>query len=87
MPGQPLDKILHNAQRHRQVGRRAGRTALAGEELHHDRLGGLGVPTIAWANLGHGGHVQTFPLGVPAELDADARTLSFLEPPLQPATV
>ncbi len=59
------------------------------EQVHPvlvDRLGDLGVPMIAWANLGHGGHVQTFPLGVPAELDADARTLTFLEPPLQPAS-
>lgn len=51
-----------------------------------DRLGGLGVPMIAWANLGHGGHAQTFPIGVPVELDADAKTLTFLEPPLLPAT-
>jgi muramoyltetrapeptide carboxypeptidase len=49
-----------------------------------DRLGDLGVPVLAWANLGHGGHVQTFPIGVRAELDADARTLRFLEPPLEP---
>lgn len=49
-----------------------------------DRLGTLGVPMIAWANLGHGGHVQTFPVGVLAELDADARTLTLLDPPLVP---
>lgn len=49
-----------------------------------DRLGSLGVPMIAWANLGHGGHVQTFPVGVRAELDADAHTLTFLDPPLIP---
>jgi muramoyltetrapeptide carboxypeptidase len=49
-----------------------------------DRLGDLGVPVLAWANLGHGGHVQTFPIGVRAELDADARALRFLEPPLEP---
>jgi muramoyltetrapeptide carboxypeptidase len=59
------------------------------EQVHPvlaDRLGGLGVPMIAWANLGHGGHVQTFPLGVAAELDADSRTLTFLAPPLVPAS-
>jgi muramoyltetrapeptide carboxypeptidase len=58
------------------------------EQVHPvlvDRLGGLGVPMIAWANLGHGGHVQTFPIGVPAELDADARTVTFLRPPLIPS--
>jgi muramoyltetrapeptide carboxypeptidase len=47
-----------------------------------DRLGDLGVPVITGANFGHGGHVQTWPIGVPARLDADARTLTFLEPPL-----
>ena len=47
-----------------------------------ERLGGLGVPMISWANIGHGGHSQAFPLGVAAELDADARTLRYLEPPL-----
>lgn len=49
-----------------------------------DRLGDLGVPVIAWANVGHGGHFQTFPIGVSARLDADARTLHLLEPPLLP---
>ena len=47
-----------------------------------DRLGDLGVPVVTGANLGHGGHVQTWPLGVRARLDADARTVTFLEPPL-----
>ena len=47
-----------------------------------DRLGDLGVPVVTGANLGHGGHVQTWPIGVRARLDADARTLTFLEPPL-----
>jgi muramoyltetrapeptide carboxypeptidase len=59
------------------------------EEVHPvlvDRLSDLGVPVIAWANVGHGGHFQSFPIGVPAELDADARTLTVLEPPLIPVT-
>ncbi len=47
-----------------------------------DRLGDLGIPVITGVNVGHGGHVQTWPLGVPARLDADARTVTFLEPPL-----
>jgi muramoyltetrapeptide carboxypeptidase len=50
-----------------------------------ERLAPLGVPMISWANIGHGGHSQTFPIGVAAELDADARTLRYLEPPLIPA--
>ena len=51
-----------------------------------ERLGDLGVPVIAWANVGHGGYFQTFPIGVAAELDADAKTLRLLDPPLRPAT-
>ena len=37
---------------------------------------------LAWANVGHGGPFQTFPLGVAAELDADQATLRLLDPPL-----
>jgi muramoyltetrapeptide carboxypeptidase len=47
-----------------------------------DRLGDLGIPVVTGANVGHGGHVQTWPIGVRARLDADARTVTFLEPPL-----
>jgi muramoyltetrapeptide carboxypeptidase len=47
-----------------------------------DRLGDLGIPVITGANMGHGGHVQTWPIGVRARLDADARTVTYLEPPL-----
>jgi muramoyltetrapeptide carboxypeptidase len=53
-------------------------------EILTERLGGLGVPMISWADIGHGGHFQTYPLGVAAELDADARTLRLLDPPLVP---
>ncbi|MDQ2958956.1 MAG: LD-carboxypeptidase [Actinomycetota bacterium] len=49
-----------------------------------ERLAGLGVPMISWADIGHGGPFQTFPIGVAAELDADARTLRLLDPPLIP---
>lgn len=58
------------------------------EQVHSvlvDRLGDLGVPLVAWANIGHGGHAQAFPLGVRAELDADACTLRLAEPPLVPS--
>lgn len=47
-----------------------------------ERLGSLGVPMISGANLGHGGQNQTYPIGVAAELDADAHTVRLLEPPL-----
>jgi len=55
------------------------------EEILAERPGSLGVPMIAWANVGHGGYFQTFPIGVAAELDADAATLRRLQPPLRPA--
>jgi muramoyltetrapeptide carboxypeptidase len=48
-----------------------------------DRLGDLDIPVITGANLGHGGHVQTWPIGVRARLDADARAVTFLDPPLR----
>ena len=56
------------------------------EEVLTERLGDLGVPMIAWANVGHGGYFQTFPIGIAAELDADAKTLKLLDPPLRSAT-
>jgi muramoyltetrapeptide carboxypeptidase len=52
------------------------------EEILIERLGDLGVPLIAWANIGHGGHQQAYPVGIAAELDAGARTLRLLDPPL-----
>ena len=55
------------------------------QEVLAERLGDLGVPMIAWANIGHGGYFQTFPIGIAAELDADAKTLRLLDPPLVPA--
>jgi muramoyltetrapeptide carboxypeptidase len=56
------------------------------EAILTERLADLGVPMIVWANVGHGGHFQTFPLGIAAELDADARTLRLLDPPLIPTS-
>jgi muramoyltetrapeptide carboxypeptidase len=55
------------------------------EAILAERLGGLGVPMIAWANVGHGGYFQAFPIGIRAELDADTATLRLLDPPLRPA--
>jgi muramoyltetrapeptide carboxypeptidase len=49
-----------------------------------ERLGGLGVPMITGANVGHGDGTQPFPIGIAAELDADAGTLRLLDPPLEP---
>jgi muramoyltetrapeptide carboxypeptidase len=49
-----------------------------------ERLTDLGVPMIAWANIGHGGRSQTFPIGIAAELNADARRLRLPESALLP---
>ncbi|MFF1835981.1 LD-carboxypeptidase [Streptomyces sp. NPDC058231] len=47
-----------------------------------DRLGDLGAPVLAGADIGHGVPMQTFPVGVRARLDADAGTLTFDGPVL-----
>ncbi|GES28945.1 LD-carboxypeptidase [Streptomyces angustmyceticus] len=45
-----------------------------------DRLAGLGVPVAEEFGFGHGDTALTVPLGVPAELDATAGTLTFEVP-------
>lgn len=52
------------------------------QEILTERLGDLGVPVVVWANIGHGGRQQAFPLGIAAELDAGTCTLRLLDPPL-----
>ncbi len=52
------------------------------QDILTERLAPLGVPMIAWANVGHGGQVQAFPYGIAAELDAGTATLRLLDPPL-----
>lgn len=52
------------------------------EELLADRLGGLGVPVLLGADIGHGVSMQSLPMGVRARLDTGAATLTFLDPPL-----
>ena len=56
------------------------------EAILVERLGDLGAPLIVRADIGHGGRQQTDPIGTAAELDAEGRTLRFLEPPLVPTT-
>ncbi|MFJ9351852.1 LD-carboxypeptidase [Streptomyces sp. NPDC101237] len=48
-----------------------------------DRLGGLGVPVVEEFGFGHCEAALTVPLGVTAELDADAGTLTLREPALR----
>lgn len=52
------------------------------QDILAERLGSLAVPMLAWANVGHGGPFQTFPLGIAAELDAGHATLRLVDPPL-----
>jgi muramoyltetrapeptide carboxypeptidase len=52
------------------------------QDILAERLGVLAVPILAWANVGHGGPFQTFPLGIAAELDAGRATVRLLDPPL-----
>ncbi|MGC0399181.1 muramoyltetrapeptide carboxypeptidase [Streptomyces sp. SAI-126] len=48
-----------------------------------DRLGGLGVPVVEEFGFGHCEGALTMPLGVSAELDSDAGTLTLDEPALR----
>jgi len=54
------------------------------DEILAERLGTLDVPMITGANVGHGDRTQAFPIGIDAELDADAGRLRLLDPPLVP---
>jgi muramoyltetrapeptide carboxypeptidase len=53
-----------------------------GEATVVARLRELGVPMVAGLPIGHGPTALTVPLGVEAELDADAGTLTLLTDPL-----
>lgn len=50
------------------------------QEVVADRLGKLGIPVLAGLRFGHVADKSTFPVGVLAELDVAAGTLSLLEP-------
>ena len=52
------------------------------EDVLEQRLEPIGVPVLYKLPLGHGKNLATLPLGVPATLDADARTLTIDEPEL-----
>ncbi|MBB3725778.1 S66 peptidase family protein [Nonomuraea dietziae] len=58
------------------------------ERMLVERLGDLGVPVLAGADIGHNVAMQTYPIGVRARLDTEKGTLTFLEPVLtEPAQV
>ena len=50
------------------------------EEVLDDHVGPLGIPAYRGAMIGHIKRQFTLPLGIEAELDADAGTLRMLEP-------
>lgn len=52
------------------------------DRLLLDRLGDLGVPILAGADIGHGIDQQTFPVGIVAELDATEGLLRLESPVL-----
>jgi muramoyltetrapeptide carboxypeptidase len=49
------------------------------EEVYRQHLQPLGVPVMVGLPCGHGKHLATLPLGIPARLDAGAGTLTVLE--------
>lgn len=55
--------------------------SLTAAEVLSDRLSGLDVPCLAGLHFGHGTEKLTIPLGVRAQLDATAQTLSVMESP------
>lgn len=50
------------------------------EEILDEIVRPLDIPAVYGLPLGHGRHLATVPLGVPARLDADAGLLTILEP-------
>lgn len=57
----------------------AGRWSQTVQDVVRDRLGDLGVPVVYGLSFGHIRDQCTFPVGIEAELDADAATLTLLE--------
>jgi muramoyltetrapeptide carboxypeptidase len=50
------------------------------EDVLERCLAPLGVPTLYKLPLGHGKHLASIPFGVQATLDADAQTLTIVQP-------
>jgi len=49
-------------------------------DIVRERLAGLGIPFIIDFPFGHAANMLSLPLGIRAEMDADAGTLRYLEP-------
>jgi muramoyltetrapeptide carboxypeptidase len=50
------------------------------EDILAERCRALGVPSVSGLMIGHIDDQTTVPIGCLAELDADAKTLTLLEP-------
>ena len=50
------------------------------DDVLNQHLGDLRVPVVTGFNTGHVRSQLALPIGVPVELDAEARTLRMLEP-------
>lgn len=57
--------------------------SLSLEQVFDDLIRPLGIPTLYHLPIGHGTHLATLPIGVPARLDATNKRLSILEPGVQ----
>ncbi len=55
-------------------------TSLSLAQVLHDRLADLGVPVMYGLTFGHIRRNATLPFGGRARLDADAKTLTLMEP-------
>lgn len=53
------------------------------QEVLTDRLSGLGIPIVTGLQFGHVPQKYTYPIGIQAELDATAGTLTLLESAVQ----
>jgi muramoyltetrapeptide carboxypeptidase len=58
----------------------AGIGGMNWREIVRERLSGLGIPFIIDFPFGHAANMLSLPLGIRAELNADAGTLRYLEP-------
>ncbi len=57
-----------------------GYGSLTLEQVFEDHFGGRDIPAWEGAMIGHAGEQWTLPVGVEAEIDADAGTIDLLEP-------
>lgn len=64
---------------HSRVPPEGSESTLSIEEMLDELVAPLGIPAIANVPVGHGKHMATMPLGVPARIDGAGKTLEVLE--------